>query len=208
MAYDLNSQGAPILYSWPAPDQYLVAANNADWTALHLERFLMDVAKRSGAKTIHLIAHSMGNKPLVTALSRMQFPIERASDALLFNEIFLTAPDIDADVFRNLADRVLNKARRVTLYASSNDRALQISKTVNGAPRAGDTSSDIVIVEGMDTIDASAVDASLIGHFYYGENRSILSDIFSVLRTHAPAAQRFGLRPAQYKGEAYWLFRP
>ena len=138
----------------------------------------------------------------------MQLQTTSNSEEPFFNELFLTAPDVDADVFRNLAHRILSKARRVTMYASSNDRALRISNRFNGAPRAGDTSSDIVIVDGMDTIDASTVDTSLVGHFYYGENRSILSDIYSVLRTHAPAAQRFGLRPAQYRGEDYWLFRP
>jgi esterase/lipase superfamily enzyme len=201
MAYDLNFQGAPILYSWPAPKKYLVALNNAERTASHLQKFLIDVAERSGAKTIHLIAHSMGNKALVDALSMM-------APEPLFNEIFLTAPDIDADVFRDLANRVLSNAQRVTLYASKNDVALHISRAFNGSPRAGDVSSEVVIVEGMDTIDASAVDTSLVGHSYYGDNRSILSDIFSVLRTHAPVMERFGLSRAQYKGEDYYIFRP
>src|SRR6266436_2600224 len=58
------------------------------------------------AATIHLIAHSMGNRVLVAALHDIALQ-SQASDAAvrlpLFHHVVLTAPDIDADTFRELA---------------------------------------------------------------------------------------------------------
>lgn len=209
IAYDLNFAGAPILYSWPSQgsfEKYLLDGNNAEWTVTHLERFLLDVAEWSGAEALHLIAHSMGNRALVAALARIAPKV--AEDGPLVDEVLLTAPDIDADVFRNLAAEIGDASERITLYASRNDRALALSKRFNGLPRAGDATAGVVIVDGVDTIDASAVDTSLIGHSYYGDNRSVLSDMFALLRSRNPPPQRFGLRPARFAGKQYWVFQP
>ncbi|HXV23238.1 MAG TPA: alpha/beta fold hydrolase, partial [Alphaproteobacteria bacterium] len=210
IAYDLNFQGAPILYSWPSRgelDDYPTDLNNAEWTVPHLQQFLSDLRERSGAQKIHLIAHSMGNKPLVSALAAMVGDPD-AGDAAVFNQVLLTAPDIDADIFRTIAEQVVVAANRVTLYASQRDKALQIARQFHGLPRAGDASEGLVIVDGIDTIEASAVDTSLVGHSYYGDNRSVLSDIFAILKTQASPMERFGLRPAFYQGKRYWIFRP
>ena len=89
-----------------------------------------------------------------------------------FNQVVLAAPDIDADVFRErIAPAIINQARQVTLYASSNDLALTASRTFNsGDLRAGDTSRGLVVTPGIETIDVSGVDTSLLGHSYYGDN--------------------------------------
>ena len=81
-------------------------------------------------------------------------------------------------------------AERVTLYASSNDEALRLSKKLHGYPRAGEAGRDIVILPGMDTVDCTAVDTSLLGHSYYGDSGSVLSDIVEVLEDAKPADQR------------------
>jgi hypothetical protein len=49
-------------------------------------------------------------------------------------------------------------------------------------------------VPGIDTIDVSAVDTDLIGHVYYGDNRSVLTDISELFRSARPPEERFGLR--------------
>ncbi len=76
IAYDLGFDGPAITYSWPSQGSLgLVAYNkdgrNAELTAPHLQQFLSELSKQSGATTIHLIAHSMGNRPLTTALKQM-----------------------------------------------------------------------------------------------------------------------------------------
>ena len=123
-----------------------------------------------------------------------------------FTHVILTAPDIDAGVFTQLADTIRKTAGRVTLYASSSDKALKVSKQINGYPRAGDAGAGILVITGIDTIDVSAVDTDLIGHSYYGDNRSVLSDMFNLLRGQSPP--RFGLKEAAMGTLKYWRFAP
>jgi hypothetical protein len=47
------------------------------------------------------------------------------------------------------------------LYASSEDLALVASKSVHGAQRAGDSGPGLVLVPGIETIDATGIDTSL-----------------------------------------------
>ncbi len=208
IAYDLKFEGAPIFFSWPSQAEileYAVDETNVSWAAPHLLRFLTDVAEQSGAERIHLIAHSMGNRALTSALRDLS--LMQNSDKPMFNEVVLTAPDIDADTFINdIAPAVIKTAQRVTLYASSNDEALIVSKKMHGYPRAGDSGSQLVVVPGIDTVDVSAVDTSLLGHTYYGDNSSVLADIFELLNASKPADQRQWLRPERLGLLKYWVF--
>ena len=130
IAYDLKFEGAPIVYSWPSQEgllAYTVDETNVVWTVPHLKEFLLGVARQSGAKSVHLVAHSMGNRALTSALRELA--LELKADCPRFHEVVLTAPDIDADVFRrDLAPAIVGVADRVTLYASSNDEALIASQ--------------------------------------------------------------------------------
>jgi esterase/lipase superfamily enzyme len=186
---------------------YAVDETNAAWTVAHLRQFLADVARRSGAKQVHLIAHSMGNRALTAALKDLaagQSDVARP----IFDQVLLTAPDIDADVFKTeIAPAITKMAERVTLYASSSDAALLLSKKLHGYPRAGEAGREIVVVPGMDTVDVTAVDTSLVGHSYYGDSGSVLSDVVEVLEDAKPADQRKWLRPEYLGVKKYWVFQ-
>ena len=207
LAYDLDFDGAPILYSWPSEGKltgYPTDLNNNEWTVDHLSTFLRQVSEQSGAQTIHLIAHSMGNRALVNALA--QLAASPAATQPHFNQVVLTAPDIDASIFKTLAVRFQPLVARATLYASSKDEALVASKTYQGYQRAGDTDPAVVIVPGMDTIDVSSVDSNLIGHFYYGDNVSVISDLKRVLEGVA-APMRATLQSVNAGSASYWMFK-
>jgi esterase/lipase superfamily enzyme len=206
LAYDLEFSGAPILYSWPSNSSvadYVGDLNNNDWTVPHLKSFLESVASRTGAKTVHLIAHSMGNRALSNALAQIASS-QTSKPRPHFRQVVLTAPDIDVDTFRALAVSLKSTADRVTLYASSNDKALRISKALNGYPRVGDVSGSVVIIPGVDTIDVSAVNTDFIGHSYYGDRKSLLTDMFSLLSAGKPPEQRRGLHAIQVTAGTYW----
>ena len=209
IAYDLDFDGAPILYSWPSVGTlatYAADVNNSTWTAEHLRWFLEDVATKSGAEAVHLIAHSMGNAPLTRALNEIATR-PRSTTRPRFRQVLLTAPDIDVGVFRQLAAAITTMGERITLYASANDLALRLSKSYQGGyPRAGDTEPEIVRVGGIDSIDVSSVDTNFIGHFYYAENRSVLSDMMRLIRTGKPPAERCGLTAVGEADRPYWRF--
>jgi len=114
-----------------------------------------------------------------------------------FNQIILAAPDIGVAQFRQLAESVARRSDRVTLYASSKDLALRASKSalVNAEQRAGDSVPSLVIVPGIDSVDVSLLDTDFLGHSTYAQERSLLNDIFYLLRYGLGPAQRFGFAP-------------
>ena len=74
----------------------------------------------------------MGGRLLTRAVQ--QLSQTSSAGPVKFNQIILAAPDIDRDTFMGLAQAVKLTAERVTLYASSRDRALNASKRIHGYP--------------------------------------------------------------------------
>jgi esterase/lipase superfamily enzyme len=208
LAYDLNFRGAPIFFSWPSKGDlagYAADEGTIIWTTPHLMAFLQQVALQSNAKTVHLIAHSMGNRALTQALANLATPPAGTSGPH-FREVILAAPDVDRDIFKQLAEAVAKSADRVTLYASSHDEALTASKKLHEFPRAGEAGKSLLVVKGIDTIDVSSVDSSLLGHSYFGDNTSVISDIRRLLTQGSPPDQRTCLSAASLLDLAYWVF--
>lgn len=205
IGYDLGFNGICVAFSWPSAGQfhaYLSDLNNCEWSSSHLATFMSWLFESFPGHRIHVIAHSMGNRALATAIQRLGM-----SDSRKCNQVMMTAPDLDSDVFREVASALTYRSSQVTLYASTNDDALKAAKVVQGGyPRAGDASS-IVVVPGVDTVDASTVDTNLSGHSYYADNRSVLSDMHWLVTTGARPDQRFGLRAAGVAPSRYWVFK-
>jgi esterase/lipase superfamily enzyme len=149
----------------------------------------------------------MGNRALTAALQQIALAMGAGASAPRFHEVILTAPDIDAETFRELAGEILPAARRTTLYASSKDLALDASHRIHGYGRAGDTRPEIVVVPGLDSVDASEVDTSFLGHSYFGDERSVVSDILLMLRNGLGPRDR-GLRPRECSAGKFWIFPP
>lgn len=209
MAYDLGFDGAPVFYSWPSQGdvaRYTVDENNIEWSTPHLQAFLTDFLQKTKAARVYLIGHSMGNRGLARAVAGL---IETQPGlARRIAEIILTAPDIDADVFQQeIAPRLTAAHHPVTLYASSEDLALAASKLVHGYRRAGDSGEGMLLLAGVETIDATGVDTGFLKHSYFAEQRSALSDMFYLIRDNARADQRF-LDPVDTPRGRYWTFKP
>lgn len=205
LAYDLDFDGPALFFSWPSQGgilRYAADEANAAWTVPHLKEFLVALAEESGAESVHLIAHSMGNRALASALCTLS--AECGVRGPMFRQVVLTAPDIDAEVFRrDIAPAIVPTAGRVTLYASAKDQALAASRKYHGYPRAGDAEAGLVVAPGIDTIDVSGVDTSLLGHSYYGSNLAVLADLASLLHEARPPHERPWLR-ARNDGPLRW----
>jgi esterase/lipase superfamily enzyme len=213
ITYDLKFEGAPVFYSWPSMGTipgYPVDEANVEWATHDLEMFLGDFLNRTNVDNVYLIAHSMGTRALTRAFENLVKSNPSARKKI--REIILAAPDIDADVFkRDIAPKLTGTANQrttVTLYASSRDRALNLSKDFHGYPRAGDSADQIVLANGIDTIDASAVDTGFMGHSYFGATRSVLEDIYALINGHQRACHRFGMTEIQSTVGKYCTLRP
>ncbi|MGK5040769.1 alpha/beta hydrolase [Janthinobacterium sp. GB1R12] len=209
MAYDLGFDGAPVFYSWPSRGDiaaYTIDENNIEWSTPHITAFLADFLASTEAAQVYLVGHSMGNRGLARAVADLLAAQPQLAQRI--TEIILSAPDIDAAIFKHdIAPQLAHARNPVTLYASSQDLALAASKAVHGYPRAGDSGAGMLIVAGVETIDATGVDTSFMKHSYFAEKRSALSDMFYLIRNQARADQRF-LDPVDTPAGRYWTFKP
>jgi esterase/lipase superfamily enzyme len=207
--YDLQFKGVPVLFSWPSRGgllAYMYDRESAQFSRVGLVELLNLLRLDAGVSTVHLLAHSMGNQIVVDAL---------ATDGAIkqqLGQVILAAPDVDCDVFRQLAARIKEVAGRATLYASQFDRALQLSRRLAEFPRAGDVLGGApLIVPNLDTIDASAIGEELfgLGHTIFATNRSIIDDIGRVLdgagEPHVRSRQIRGM-PMKASPPSYWRY--
>ena len=211
MAYDMKFPGAPIFYSWPSRGQLLSYARDETMvqrTVPYLSEFLEMVARDTGAETVHLIAHSMGNRAMTNALKMMHQQRDEM-EGPLFNQIMLAAPDIDVEVFKQIADAVTSMGQGTTLYASSNDKALGASRRLRSdLTRLGDTRDGIAVIPNMESIDASLVPSDFLGHGYFADSQTVLMDIDLLIDTGLTAEDR-GLVPATNSmGMTFWRVQP
>ena len=153
----------------------------------------------------YLVAHSMGNRGLTHAIVQVMKNHPDLRNKI--KEIILAAPDIDADVFKNeIAPQMVAETKKpITLYVSADDLALKASKLLHGNPRAGDAGEKMVIVDGVETIDASGIDTSFLSHSYFADTNSIISDIFDIIQSGQRALDRKRLSLIKLKNNIfYW----
>jgi len=210
MAYDMNFEGLPILYSWPSRASvlsYIADTAVVNLSGRRLSRFLEDVVAKSGATRIHLIAHSMGNRALTDALEL--FALRNQGKPAAFDQVLFTAPDLDAGLFGEMIKTIRPTAQRITLYASNRDWALAVSRQIHGdAARAGQGGEDIVRLADVDSIDMTTIGEDMLAHSYYANNPSALTDILSLFWRDAPPEQRCGMTKSTDDKRAYWTYSP
>ncbi|MEM1317623.1 MAG: alpha/beta hydrolase, partial [Pseudomonadota bacterium] len=70
-----------------------------------------------------------------------------------FDQVVFAAPDVDAGLFAAMAETARPLARRMTLYASNNDWALEVSRKLHGnAPRAGQGGDAMLVSSAIDSV--------------------------------------------------------
>ncbi len=229
IAYDLGFDGVPFLYSWPSNGSFGDYRNdreNAEASERHMRDFLKVVCNETGAKQVSIIAHSLGNKPLLAVLKDLR---NATPPSVTISEVILAAPDVDRDQFQNLIQDFNGLAKGVTLYAAANDRALQASQRAwsswwnfwsGGVPRAGEVPpGGPVVVAGVESIDITLASTDLfsINHNGFATKTELIDDMRLLIETGAhPPDQRqslkkgaYGMKPAKAaSGGVYWQYVP
>jgi esterase/lipase superfamily enzyme len=189
ITYDIGFDGASYVFSWPSQgvaSGYLYDRDSVDYSIKQFVDFLDIVARKTGAKQVNVLAHSMGARLVIDALLPPQEEAEPMATGRL-KHVILVAADADKTVFEQRAHQHKNVAETMTLYANDNDTALEVSKKFSGGvPRVGSVPGGIpTIVEGSDTIDVSEATNWVflsLHHNTYAEARHILRDIAVLMR--------------------------
>src|SRR5262249_22955761 len=96
IAYDLAFDGPVVLFSWPSKGEvlgYSADAATVEWAAPHLKQLLMLIRTVRESTSIHVVAHSIGNRSLLGALKEL---VAETEDVVLptIDNLVLTAPDV------------------------------------------------------------------------------------------------------------------
>ena len=210
LAFNLQFDGPVFVYSWPSGGKvasYTYDAESSEQAAPYLGEFLRHI-KNSGATSISIVAHSMGCKTVLRVLR--EFAAATPPEVTI-DQLILATPDIDREAFQQIAPLLKGITKGITVYASSNDRALLVSRTFWGHPRAGEVLAEgPVVVGGVDTIDVTGVGSTSVAGYTAGAPDDLLSDMRALLLT--------GIRPPDKRMDRfvavespsgrYWRYKP
>ncbi len=203
----LGLTGRFLLFSWPSDGailNYTRDESDLYWSVAPLTETLTDMIGRFGAGNFDIAAHSLGTRAVFLAL--VQMANGKHGKKPLVNQLVLLAPDIDAGIFEQHLPQIRPLVRNITIYVSSNDTPLALSRQVHGYPRLGESGSHLENLTGIDIIDVSGIPVRYpSGHLYHLYHHIVVSDLVQLLDGGKPASQRSHLKRT---GENYWRLQP
>jgi len=207
LAYDLKIRDTSF-FAWPSAGvaaKYTVDEASAKNATQPLAEFIsaLDAGAHAAGTALHIIAHSMGNRVLLAAL---QWLVLKGRTPQAIDKIVCAAPDEDAADFVAAMAALRSVGRRRTLYASSKDKPVWLSEVAHGYPRAGRI-PPVTLAEGLDTVDASDLEATFLGHSDFATERPLLQDLFSLLKASLEPRERLGLEAVNTGAGAYWRIK-
>lgn len=176
------------LYSWPSmASAYRYRADRDRFAisfAFHLADFARHIAAGAPEATLVVVAHSMGSRYALSALSLLARLHPELSARL---RLVLGSPDISEDLFQLEWEVVRGIISSCTLYRSSRDRALFLSGHINGTRRTG-AGGLIKPAENVEVIETTRWRRGGIGHNDFIENA--VDDLRGVAWFGLPAGKR------------------
>ena len=147
--------GPVVHYSWPSRGEllgYTIDENNSDFEQEYFSAVVSNIARLSAVKEIVLVSHSMGARLAVPAIEYLDQTAPATVRSKLTN-IILASPDYDAGLFfRKLQYTLLNskkapRSRKITVYTSRKDVAVNLSRSLHGYARLGNPKCDDPVAE-------------------------------------------------------------
>ena len=233
IAVDINYDGQPMIFSWPSfhafndiqkasdPVNYHASRRQAEASRRHFIEFIELIRNETGVETVHVVMHSMGNYLALHALADYYETMPFPEQTPFFGELIMAAPDVEANSFSVLMNRLDGMFDHETMYTSSEDIAMKISKTIciknvmdECAARAGYTNgypdAPIALGPTHDTIDVSRLNVwfwDISGHNYVSE-KNVVDDISELIenRNHDPDERQNAIVKIGEPPEEYWVF--
>jgi esterase/lipase superfamily enzyme len=224
---DINS---PVMvFDWPG-DQgsslrgYRRARRVAIESGAELAKTLELIVRDVQPDKLWLLANSMGAQVAADAFSHLYRNPEFADAGIEFEDVVLTAPDVSHEEFDNQFKReITSLTRNLTVYVSSNDRALVMSRLVNrGDTRRGEStlSPDMLdeaarVAQLVDPdselvtlVDVTPVNRTRNFHNFSLETPEFFDDLFLRLTNEQTPFARPLYRLETPDGATYWVLTP
>jgi esterase/lipase superfamily enzyme len=146
LGHVLDIDAPLMLFDWPG-DQgaslrgYRRAHRVATESASELAKALEVIVNEVQAEQVWLLANSMGAQVVVEAFSILYQDADMADPETEMQQVILTAPDVDQEQFdAQFKQELAALSEHLTVYVSSNDRALLASRLINRGARRGESS--------------------------------------------------------------------
>jgi len=166
---------------------------------------------------------SLGTQVICNAFSQMMTHADLADREKEIDHVFLAAPDVGDDEFNSqFKAEITALANAVTVYVSSDDKALLLSGCIHGGKRLGRTRAekqeqfeemiDLLELEAkgaeeITVIDVSPVNRATLEHTFYVELSEFYDDLYVRLMNPHPVNARRLYRTDYSNGAVYWIMR-
>ena len=220
---DVNSP--VLLFDWPGNQGgslggYRRAREVAEASGADLARVLELIVHQIQPRRLWLVAHSMGAQVAVNAFSDLHSRPDFADAQTEIEDVILTAPDVDHRKFDDkFKQEIADLANDLTVYVSSNDRALVLSRLVNRAQRRGESTLNpdqleeaIRVSELIDPdselitlVDVTPVNRTRNFHDFSLETPEFFDDLFLRLTNRNTPRSRGLYQVKTPQGSVYWV---
>ncbi len=190
VAHDAQTGCAVAAFSWSAEidvDRYVSDLEHSDYAQPLLAEFLRELSE-SGLR-VTVLGHSLGSRLVLMTLSGLGQSRQPPRTGFI-DELVLAAADVGVDPKNNDFDKLMAGAapfaKRTTIYVSSYDSVLEISRREHGGvPRMGSepltTFRPSDKEHEVDIIDASGAPADRLDHSYYAMSPAAMADMTMAL---------------------------
>ena len=217
-----------LIFDWPADQSlavggYKKAFSFAEPSPALLGGLLAPIIETIHPQTFWLGGGRLRPQVICNAFGQMMSHADLADHEKEIDHVFLAAPDVDDDEFNEqFKDEIAALARDVTVYVSSDDKALLLSEWIHGGKRLGRSRAekqeqfeemiDLLELEaqgaeGVTVIDVSPVNRATLGHTFYVESSEFYDDIYQRLMNANPVEARRLYRTNYSDGVVYWIMR-
>ena len=188
--------GETLVFSWPSRARlldYNYDRESATWSRDALDQVLEDLLASSATGSVNIVAHSVGTM-LTTEALRELYAARGGYAADRIGAIVFASPDIDMDNFTASIPRIGPLAAKITIITATNDRALAVSRLVNGSTtRVGAAEKAQLEKIGLRVIDASAQGWGVLNHDLFLSNARIQQTIRNAIDS-PPRTGPFGVQ--------------
>jgi esterase/lipase superfamily enzyme len=233
-AYVLDINTPVLLFDWPGNQGdgltgYLAARKIATESAPDLGRVLARVIRETGAGNVWLMGSSLGCQTICDAFAWLETQPELLGGKTKIDHVVLSAPDVSAQEFdEKFSARIKALARHLTVYVSSNDRALLMSNWLNRSRRLG-RPADVTVppedrtepyefeealqlldlrakgARNINVVDATPVNRTRNLHHFFTDSAEFFDDVYlHLLQPENQVSRR--LHPVRTnRGVTYWI---
>ncbi len=231
VAHVLDIDSPVLVFDWPGdqgstPRGYRRAQGIARDSGEELARALALLVRRVEPERLWLLANSMGAEVVVQAFTRLYQEPDLVDAETEIENVVLTAPDVSHEKFgRRFAPEIDALTRDLTVYVSSNDRALLMSRILNRERRLGESTLDprnpdqsdeaakvLELLELLERdgervtlVDVTPVNRTRNFHNFGLEAPEFFDDLFLRLVNREPPRSRLRYRLLTPAGRPYWI---